>query len=136
MTYNTQKINKIVHKSYQKTYCFNLPLSNTQCLKIRKPCKLRLIFWFCLLMTHYGYKYKYTYNTLLKSHVRKHNQEIENRTITMTKVNFVLYIFCILYSLFSIPFSILVNFLQIKSRCHETDQRPILFSSFPLLLWM
>ncbi len=28
-----------------------------------------LLIWFCLLMTHYGYKYNYTHNTFLKSHV-------------------------------------------------------------------
>jgi len=30
---------------------------------------LIFFFWFCLLMTHYGYKYDYTHNTFLKSHV-------------------------------------------------------------------
>jgi len=49
--------------------------SNGLCKKFKCMSKMvhsflvNLLIWFCLLMTYYGYKYEYTHNTFLKSHV-------------------------------------------------------------------
>jgi len=103
----------IVHSNLNKyTFCSAIVQFCCSITNFQTHLNLSLIwFWFCLLMTHYGYKYEYTHNTFLKSHVRWwHNLEIENRTITMTEVNFELYVFCI--PVYSFPNSNLSIFYQ------------------------